>query len=163
MNFVFTQCSSVCPVQTRSLVEMWEGLPAVLRSRLQLLSISLDPLGDTPATMLRYAQAMGADQPGWHWLTGSPADIGRLADALALFAPQPRNDQAAGQARRSAFAQQVRPAQGARSEDHTTALWLLDSRGSVRQRYAGQPVDVSRLRREIAALDELLRAGIASR
>ena len=163
MQFVFTQCSSVCPAQTRALVALREGLPAALRPRLHLLSISLDALGDTPATLLRYAQRMGADQHGWHWLTGKPSDIGRLSDALALFPPRPRPDQATEQARRSAFRQQVQPAQNVRLEDHTTALWLLDDRGAVRQRYAGQPVDVARLSREIAALDALLRAGIASR
>ena len=134
VNFVYTGCSSVCPVQTRALAEMQRQLPKPLRSRLQLLSVSVDPLQDTPATLKSFAKRMGADLSGWSFVTGRPQDIERLSQSMRLFRP----------------GTDVR-----KPDDHGTALWLVDAKGGLRMRYGGNPPDVPRLLREIAALDAL--------
>lgn len=134
VNFVYTGCSTVCPVQTRALAEMQRQLPLPLRSHVQLLSISLDPLQDTPLALKDYARRMGADLAGWSFATGRPKDIERLSEALRLFRPG---------------------ADVRKPDDHSTALWLVDAKGELRMRYSGNPPDVARLLREIAALDAL--------
>lgn len=134
VNFVFTGCSTVCPVQTQVLAGLRRELAPPLRARVQFLSVSLDPLGDTPAALRSFARRMGADQPGWTFVTGRPQDVDRLADALRLF-------------------DRDKPAP--RPENHATGLWLIDARGQLRQRYAGSPPDTVRLRQELAALDQL--------
>jgi protein SCO1 len=137
VNFVYTGCSTVCPVQTRALAELQQQLPPPVRKGVQLLSVSLDPLNDTPAALKAFALRMGADLSTWSFVTGRPADIDRLSDALRLYRPGP----------------DVR-----KPDDHATAVWLVDRQGQLRMRYAGNPVDVKRLLREIPALDELTRA-----
>ena len=137
VHFVYTGCSTVCPVQTRALAEVQRQLPPASRQRVHLLSISLDPLSDTPKALKAYALGMGADLSGWSLVTGRPADIERLSEALRLFRPGP----------------DVR-----RPEDHATGLWLIDRDGRVRVRHAGNPPDVKRLVREIPALDALTRS-----
>lgn len=137
VNFVFTGCSTVCPVQTRALAEMQRQLPPALRPRVHLLSVSLDPLQDTPQALKGFATRMGADLAGWTFVTGRPQDIERLAHTLRLFRPEP----------------------GVRKpDDHSTALWLIDAKGDMRMRYGGNPPDVPRLLRELATLDQLEKA-----
>lgn len=134
VNFIFTGCSSVCPIQTHALAEMLRQLP--LRSRLSLLSVSLDPLNDTPKALKTFAQRMGADLSRWSFVAGRPEDLARLSASLRLWHPG---------------AQERRP------DDHVADLWLVDPEGQLRQRYVGNPVDVARVLREIAGLDALLR------
>jgi protein SCO1 len=135
INFVYTGCSTSCPVQTRALADMQRQLPGALRSRVQLLSVSLDPLQDTPAALKGFAKRMGADLSNWSFVTGRPQDVERLSQALRLFRPG---------------------AQVRKPDDHSTALWLVDPKGELRMRYAGNTPDVPRLLREIAALDALM-------
>ncbi len=137
INFVYTGCSTSCPIQTRALADMQRQLPGSLRSRVQLLSVSLDPLQDTPAALKDFAKRMGADLSNWRFATGRPQDVERLSQALRLFRPG---------------------AEVRKPEEHSTALWLVDPKGELRMRYAGNPPDVPRLLREIAALDALMNA-----
>lgn len=137
VSFVFTGCSSVCPMQTRALVELQQKLPDPLRERVQLLSVSIDPRHDTPAALKAYAESLGVDLRHWSFVTGSPADVQRVSDALSLFRPGP----------------DVRV-----PDDHATTLWLIDPAGELRMRYRGNPPDVPRLVREITSLDALAQA-----
>ncbi len=137
VNFFFTGCSTVCPLQTRALGEVQRQLSPALRSRVRLLSVSLDPLGDTPQALKRFAQRMEVDLSGWTFVTGRPQDIERISDALRLYRPE----------------KDVR-----KPDDHSPALWLVDPKGSLRMRYSGSSPDVNRLVREIGALDALLQA-----
>lgn len=134
VNFVFTGCSTVCPMQTRALAELQERLPATLRKRVRLLSISLDPLTDSPAALKAFAERMGADLSSWRFATGRHEDIERLSEALRLFRPDSNLK---------------------KPDDHSTALWLVDAHGELRMRYSGNPPDIPRLLRELPALDRL--------
>ena len=136
VNFVYTGCSTACPLQTRALAELQGRLPRELQARVQFLSVSIDPLNDTPKALKSFAQRMGADLSAWTFATGKPADVDRLADTLRLF-------------RTGTDARQP--------EDHSTALWLVDAQGELRMRYSGATPDVPRLQREITELDRLTR------
>lgn len=80
LSFFYTGCSSVCPPQTASLRAMRQQLQqAKNNARLPLiLSITVDPLGDTPQALRSYAQRfgvrLGLDQ-GWLMLTGNASDL----------------------------------------------------------------------------------------
>lgn len=134
VNFVFTGCSTVCPVQTRWLAEVQASLPAEARAGVHFVSVSIDPLADTPAVLKAYAQRLGVDTAHWSFVTGPVADIDRVAARLRLFRPD---------------------ATARRPDDHTTALWLVDARGRLMQRLAGQPPDTRRVRDELLALRSL--------
>lgn len=135
VNFVFTGCSTVCPVQTRVLAEVLRGQPARgSGAKLRFVSISLDPLNDTPAALKAYANSMGADLTRWSFITGRPDDIDRVSERLRLFRP--------GDATR-------------RPDDHATTLWLVDTRGRLMLRLNGNPPDAARLSRELATLRSL--------
>jgi len=73
VNFIFTTCSTICPVTTKVLSEM----PARLGGegkRLRMISISIDPENDTPLQLKAYARSFQAGER-WKFLTGRVQDV----------------------------------------------------------------------------------------
>lgn len=83
LNFIFTNCQGACPMMTRnlSLVRDMLGEGALGRD-IHFVSISLDPLRDTPAAMKAFAETHDADQPGWLFLTGQPENLEHIVSVL---------------------------------------------------------------------------------
>lgn len=71
MNFIFTSCTTVCPLVSQTFAQLQHKLGAD-RDRVHLVSISIDPEQDTPARLAAYAQKFGAG-PEWRYYTGSLA------------------------------------------------------------------------------------------
>jgi len=69
LNFIFTNCSSFCPLSSQTLGEFDRRLGDE-RRHVHLMSISVDPEEDTPARLREYAQKFHAG-PGWHHYTGT--------------------------------------------------------------------------------------------
>jgi protein SCO1/2 len=71
LNFIFTTCSSVCPLTSRTLEEFQRKLgPEAAKPH--MMSISIDPEQDTPARLREYARKFHAG-PEWHYYTGTVA------------------------------------------------------------------------------------------
>lgn len=89
IGFFYTGCSTVCPPQTAMLRALRERLDAAHAGapRARLLSITVDPLGDSPAAMRAYAQRfelrLGLDA-GWLMLTGEAAELRRVWAAFGV-------------------------------------------------------------------------------
>jgi protein SCO1/2 len=135
LHFVFTGCSTTCPIQVRELAALHEALPPAVREQVRFVSISLDP-HDTPAALSAFARRLAADRAGWQFASGPAADIDRIAERLQAYDPR-----------------QSKPALG----DHRTSLYVYDRRGELLQRYAGVPVDRARLQRELTQTVSLPR------
>jgi protein SCO1/2 len=69
LNFIFTTCSSICPLTSRTLEEFQRKL-GVQATRVHLMSISIDPEQDTPARLSEYAHKFHAG-PEWQYYTGT--------------------------------------------------------------------------------------------
>jgi protein SCO1/2 len=78
-DFVFTSCSSFCPLMTQQMHELQKKTAAV-----QLVSFSVDPEHDTPAVLKTYAQSYGADLSRWHFLTGDKEMLWNVSNAMKL-------------------------------------------------------------------------------
>jgi protein SCO1/2 len=142
-NFVYTQCSTVCPLQMQSLVQVQKKLTPELRNSVQFISVSLDPMHDKPRTLKAFAKRMGVNLSHWTLLTGKPKSIETLSDRLHLFDSNNKKD-------------------AKRPDDHSTNLWLVDGQGRLMQRYSGSPLDVERVTKEIVQLDAIKRADAAT-
>ena len=81
VDFVYTTCTTVCPVLTALLASVQKELDSPGADDLRLVSISVDPARDTPSRLKEYANKHGA-QPGWLWLTGP---TGRVNEVLKGF------------------------------------------------------------------------------
>ena len=69
LSFVYTTCTTICPLTSMTLAELQARLGAG-RDRVHLVSISIDPEQDTPARLRDYAKKFGAG-PQWHHYTGT--------------------------------------------------------------------------------------------
>lgn len=132
LNFIFTHCPSSCPIQTKSLVDVQSALPKTVLPRVQFVSVTMDPARDSAHVLKRYATAMQVDFQNWTFVTGADSVITRMQQHYESTAPL----------------------QGDSLMHHAVRVYLLDAKGRVMQKYAGQ-VDKPRLIREIVQVDSL--------
>ena len=71
LNFIYTTCTSICPVSSQTFADLQEKLGAG-RGKVHLVSISIDPEQDTPARLREYAKRFGAGSE-WRHYTGTLA------------------------------------------------------------------------------------------
>ena len=71
LNFIYTSCSSVCPLTSQVFGQFAEKLGPD-RDTVHLMSISIDPEQDTPARLREYARKFHAG-PEWQHYTGTVA------------------------------------------------------------------------------------------
>jgi len=71
LNFIFTTCSSICPLTSRTLEEFQDKLGPEA-AKVHMMSISIDPEQDTPARLTEYARKFHAG-PEWQYYTGTVA------------------------------------------------------------------------------------------
>jgi protein SCO1/2 len=83
LNFVFTSCSTICPMLSAIMRNTEERLSDRLGKEVILISISVDPANDTPERLRAYAKKTGAGS-NWHWLTGNPIDIDHALKAFGV-------------------------------------------------------------------------------
>ncbi|HWW74485.1 MAG TPA: SCO family protein [Pyrinomonadaceae bacterium] len=74
VNAFFTTCTSVCPPMNRNIEKLQEALGARVGKDVFLVSISVDPLTDTPPRLKEYAAKFHAG-PGWTFLTGKKENV----------------------------------------------------------------------------------------
>ena len=70
-QFVFTNCTTVCPPMMMNMVTLQEKLIENEIEDYEIVSFSVDPDVDTPEKMGEYLEMFGApDESKWHMLTG---------------------------------------------------------------------------------------------
>lgn len=87
INFVFTGCSAVCPLLGAHFASVQQSLGGEA-SQVGLISVSIDPLNDTPAALRQWRDKFSM-RPGWTLVTGRRNDIDRLLGSLGAAAPDP--------------------------------------------------------------------------
>jgi len=130
LTFVFTTCTSSCPILTAKLVEVGHSLGSDLGPRVAFVAISVDPLNDTPARLRDYATAYRADGPGWFFLTGAPGDIEGVVRRYGAYAKKTDSG----------------------SVDHLFLTSLIDRAGMLRVQYLGTRFDPREMQRDIELL-----------
>ena len=74
VNAFFTTCTSVCPPMNRSFEKIQEAFGDRVGRDVFLVSISVDPVTDTPARLKEYAAKFHA-RKGWTFLTGKKENV----------------------------------------------------------------------------------------
>jgi protein SCO1/2 len=88
MDFVFTTCTTVCPVVSATFADLQKRLGDSLGREVALVSITLDPARDTPAVLKAYGAKHGARE-GWLWLTGAPPEVTGVLKDFGAYVPDP--------------------------------------------------------------------------
>ena len=81
INFVFTSCTYICPMQGKNFGQLQASLGDRLGREVHLVSVSTDPATDTPARLKAWAATFGA-RPGWTLVTGEREEMDKLLLAL---------------------------------------------------------------------------------
>ncbi|HEY5637813.1 MAG TPA: SCO family protein [Burkholderiales bacterium] len=90
VSFVYTTCTTVCPVLSATMSQLQQRLGARLGEKALLVSITVDPQRDTPARLKEYSAQHGAGAD-WRWLTGSKGDVDAVLKAFGTFTPNPED------------------------------------------------------------------------
>ena len=88
LTFIYTRCPlpDFCPLMDRHFAAVQKEItstPALADVR--LVTMTLDPEYDTPPVLKPYAARLGADPAVWSFLTGTPADVARVAGEFGLY------------------------------------------------------------------------------
>ena len=74
INTFFTTCTNICPPMNRNFEKMQEALGDRLGKEVFLVSITVDPVTDTPPRLKEYSRRFHA-RPGWIFLTGKKENV----------------------------------------------------------------------------------------
>ena len=81
VNFIFTSCTTICPVMTATMLQLQREL-ADQPAKPLFVSISIDPDYDTSNILGAYAKRFGAD---WTFLTGQRSDVLEVLQSFAAW------------------------------------------------------------------------------
>ena len=81
VDFFFTHCASICPILTRNMRHLQDGLKlrddtkGIDTTFVKFLSLTVDPAHDSPTVLKRYADRYGINSDVWWLLTGPKKTI----------------------------------------------------------------------------------------
>ena len=85
VNFIFTTCKDVCPMETARMASVYKLLDGRVGSDVFFYSITIDPENDTVDVLHDYAERFGIDGDNWKFLTGNKAEIDIIRDKFGLL------------------------------------------------------------------------------
>jgi len=90
LNFVYTRCPlpDYCFRLSNNLAQLQKRFGDRLGKDLILVTITFDPVHDTPEVMAKYAHIWNADVKWWHFLTGPVAEVQRVCGMFGVAAWQ---------------------------------------------------------------------------
>ncbi len=83
VNFIFTTCTTICPIMSATFSQV-QSLLGEEADKIHMISISIDPEQDTPKNLKKYARKFDA-LPTWHFLTGKLNDIKQTLKAFDVY------------------------------------------------------------------------------
>ncbi|MES9968866.1 MAG: SCO family protein [Candidatus Thiodiazotropha sp.] len=83
LNFIFTTCTTICPVLSASFHQVQEQLGNESNS-VSMVSITIDPDYDTPEQLQKYSERFSAGEQ-WQFYTGSYKDIVMVEKAFDIY------------------------------------------------------------------------------
>jgi len=85
--FFFSNCPDVCPITTQYLTQVQQVLKddEMFGTKVNMLSISFDPLRDTPERLKQFSKSYNADPAGWTFMRSQDEEsIKALAEKFGI-------------------------------------------------------------------------------
>jgi protein SCO1/2 len=122
MYFFYSTCPDVCLPTTFMLSKVQDELKkeGYFGDKTALLSVTFDPVRDTPPVLKKFADTYHADQNGWSFLRGDEAQIQKIAEQFGVMV--------------------IKDAKG--NFSHSNAILLIDKQGNIRNYYDASDVDL---------------------
>lgn len=128
--FIYTYCTDVCPMLTDNMARVQEKLGTAFGTKIDFVSITVDPERDTPDVLKQYAENFGANLKGWSFLTGDPATVHEVGRKYGVIARKTADGDV----------------------DHTLLTSLVDPNGVLRVQYLGAAFDLEEFRGDLLSL-----------
>lgn len=90
INSFFATCQATCLPMSRNLEKVQEALGARMGRDVRIISISVDPVVDTPPKLKEYAKKLHAG-PGWYFMTGDKKNVDVALYKLGQFVSEKEN------------------------------------------------------------------------
>jgi len=84
ISFLYTSCTDICPILTHNLSDVQNSLGDRFGKDVFFVSISVDPVDDTPEELKKYAERYET-KPGWTFLTGPKKDVDAVIRRFGEF------------------------------------------------------------------------------
>ena len=86
MTFIYTRCPlpDYCFRLSNNFQRLQKRFGKRLGNDLELLSVTFDPVHDTPEVLTKYAEVWKADGDGWRFLTGPLADVKQVCSRFGM-------------------------------------------------------------------------------
>jgi protein SCO1/2 len=84
MDFVYTTCTTICPVLSALFTQVQGKLGDQVGDDVWLVSMSVDPVRDTPQRLNAYSAKHRAGE-GWLWLTGNKPAVDDVLTGLGAY------------------------------------------------------------------------------
>ncbi len=88
INVIYTSCKDACPLITQQLNEVRRQIPDLFGKQVFFVTLSSDPILDTPKLLKQFAQKESADVAGWTFLTGNKEHVDHILKKLGQYAEQ---------------------------------------------------------------------------
>jgi len=85
-GYIFTNCPDICPLTTNNMRLVQEKLNVDENKNVSFVSISFDPLVDTPETLTKFAEIRNLNLSNWTFLTGDEKVISDLMKEIGIVA-----------------------------------------------------------------------------
>lgn len=141
MGFIFTHCPDICPMTTNNMQRIEKKLKENEINNITFVSLTFDPVRDTPSVLKQYAEIRGIDISNWHFLTGSQNSIDSVKKKMKILA-------IAGD---TTYTPDGTPSY---FFTHTDRISLIDKSGRVRKNYSGSKIDVDEIVNDIKTLGD---------
>jgi protein SCO1 len=95
VTFIYTKCPmpNFCPLMDQQFAKIQQKLKEKNNElKVHLLSVSFDPLEDTPPVLKKHAAQLGADPRLWTFVTGDRDEIDRWASRFGVSVSRALND-----------------------------------------------------------------------
>lgn len=135
VTFIYTKCPlpTFCPLMDRHFAQVQKSLksdPAL--KQVHLVSVSFDPLTDTPPVLLSHARELNADPQRWTFFTGERDSIDQFAARFGVFVTRAPEDP--------------------RDITHNLRTAIIDAEGKVVKVYIGNDWTPSQLLKDLKAV-----------
>lgn len=122
LGYIYTHCPDVCPMTTANMNRVRQQLGAP--DDVQFVTVTFDPLRDTPAVMKRYSETWGVGDTDWMFLTGDTTTVNALMRRVGV---------------RHRITDTTTTSDGEEVYliSHSDLITLIDRRGRIRQHYSG--------------------------
>lgn len=139
VGYVFTNCPDICPLITNNMRLIQERVKEEGITNVEFVTISFDPLFDTPSVLKEYAEVRRLDTSNWTFLTGDKEITDQVIKDVGVAAMPSDSTQLESGEMMYFYV-------------HTDRINLMDEQGRIRASYLGSQANIEQIVNDIKLL-----------